>query len=227
MPRYTTYFLELPARQIFGSVGRSGGGYNSVWSDWTPQGRQNRELIMAEYEKAMDDLCGHYRLLEQSILQEGFRSPIIVTCGYPRRRSMEQLPPELRSQSPNQILIMESLTGGSRLWAAQKHDMTIPCLVNDWTGRFLGNNPILTIQQARACYTDPPQGLAFDHRLGLVESFDQRKVGHHLGEAWREDILMPQRSPIWIGIMNRYGYRIDRLPDVVVQALAAQGFKQN
>ena len=34
-----TYYVELEANKIFGMVGRCGGGYNTVWEDWSPEGR--------------------------------------------------------------------------------------------------------------------------------------------------------------------------------------------
>ena len=227
MERCTVHHCLLSAQSIFGSVGRSGGGYNTVWRDWTPEGRQRRELIMAEYEQAMDRLCGHYAKLEASMLQEGMRNPIIVTCGAPRRRKSEEIPPEVRNRSPRDMLIMETLTGGSRLWVAQKHNMAIPCLINDWTGRFANLPQIVTVDQALKHYRDPPLKLSFDRKLGLIESFDKNKIGHHLGAEWSEDRLVPLRAPIWVSIMNRHGYRVDRLPPFVEDILRQAGIDQS
>lgn len=217
----------IPARDIFGSVGRSGGGYNTVWSDWTPEGRSKREAIMREYEEAMDNLCGHYRLLEKSVLKEGFRNPIIVTRGPPKKRTWEHLPPEMRSWPYEKLYLMETTTGGSRLWVAQKHNMMVPCFVNDWTGAVTHNLRIGSADQAKKLYKDPPRSLVIDPKLGLLESFDPRKVGYHLGEQWREDVLVPQRAPIWISIMNKYGYTINRLPEFVNDILRDAGVDQS
>lgn len=225
--KYRTYFMNYPARDIFGSVGRSGGGYNTVWSDWTESGRKRRDIIMAEYEEAMNQLCGHYSRLESSMLTEGMRNPLIVTCGPPRRRSWEHIPPEMRQWPHHRLMIMETLTGGSRLWVAQKHNMTIPILINDWVGKFRTMTPITTVEQALAQYRDPPARLTFDARLGLVESFDQNKIGHHLGPEWSEDRLVPLRAPIWVGIMNRHGYRVDRLPPLVQDILRQANIDQS
>lgn len=224
---YKVRFVTIPARHIFGSVGRSGGGYNSVWSDWSDQGRARRDVIMQEYEQALDDLCGHYRQLEDSILREGFRNPITVTCGPPRKRSWEQLPPEMRELPPEQLLILETTTGGSRLHVAQKHDMEIPCIVSDWCGRFDNEPEIRDEAEARMCYLDQPRTITFHASLGFVEGFDLKKVGHHLGQEWSEDRLMPLRAPLWISIMNRHGYRIDRLPNNVQRVLTEAGIDQN
>lgn len=225
--RYRVHFVILKARDIFGSVGRSGGGYNTVWSDWSDQGRARRDSIMQEYEQALDQLCGHYQRLEESILREGFRNPITVTCGSPRKRSWEQLPPELRALPPDQLLILETTTGGSRLHVAQKHDMEIPCIVSDWHGRFRTAPRINNEAEARLCYLDQPRTITFHPGLGYVEGFDLRKVGYHLGEEWSEDRLMPLRAPLWIAIMNRHGYRVDRLSSNVQQVLVEAGIDQS
>jgi len=224
---YKVHAVKLPARSIFGMVGRCGGGYNTLWEDWTPEGRAKRELIMAEYEQEMNVLCGHYSRLEQSVLAEGFRNPIIITCGLPRKRRMENLPPEMRTLPPHELLLCEMTMGGSRLHVAQKHDMSIPCIVNDWTGRFQDSPEIRDPQEAYQLYQDPPKSIVMSLDLGLVESFSQNKVGYHLGPEWSEDKLMPLRAPLWIRIMNRHGYRIDKLPRIVLDVLDAAGVDQN
>lgn len=224
---YRVRYVMLPAREIFGMVGRSGGGYNSIWSDWSDEGRRKRELIMKEYEEGLDAICGHYVKLEQSILNEGVRNPVIVTCGYPRKRRMEHLPPEMRRLDPEKLLLVEMTTGGSRLHVCQKHDMTIPCLVNDWTGRFRDEPLVATERDAVQYYKDPPRSMVFHPDQGIIESFDLNKVGYHLGQRWSEDKLMPVRAPLWVGIMNKYGYRVDRLPKIVQDVLAKAGIDQS
>ena len=224
---YQVRYTMIPAREIFGMVGRCGGGYNTIWTDWSDEGREKRECIMREYEEGLDAICGHYRKLEESILKEGIRNPIVITCGLPKKRPIECLPPEMRTCSPEQLLLLETTMGGSRLHVAQKHNMTIACIVNDWHGRFVNEPEIKSITDAKMCYLDPPRGITFHDELGMVESFDQNKVGYHLGEEWREDKIMPLRAPLWIGIMNKYGYRVDRLPKIVLDVLERAGVDQS
>lgn len=225
--QYQVRYVMIPAREIFGMVGRCGGGYNTIWTDWSEAGRRARDSIMQEYEQGLDAICGHYQKLETSILTEGIRNPVIITCGLPRKRPMECLPPEMRSWAPRDLLLLETTMGGSRLHVCQKHNMQIPCIINDWTGRFSGSPEIKTESDARQCYLDQPRGLTFNPQLGLVESFDQNKVGYHLGAEWKEDRLMPLRAPLWIGIMNRHGYRVENLPKIVLEVLADAGIDQN
>jgi len=105
--------------------------------------------------------------------------------------------------------------------------MTIPCLINDWTGRFNDHPELTNIEEIKKLYADPPKKITFDGRLGLVESFDTQKVGHHLGSEWSEDKLVVQRAPLWVGIMNKYGYRVDGLPKFVEKILLDAGIDQS
>lgn len=224
---YRVRYVMIPAKDIFGMVGRCGGGYNTIWSDWTKEGRRRRESIMREYERGLDAICGHYRKLESSILEEGIRNPVIVTCGFPKKRSMEFLPPEMRNLPPQHLLLLETTMGGSRLHVCQKHDMTIPCLINDWTGRFRDETLVPDEKSALNYYKDPPRSITFHPTLGIIESFDQRKVGYHLGTEWSEDKIMPLRAPLWIGLMNKHGYRVGNLPRIVQEVLKQAGIDQN
>ncbi len=225
--KYRVHLVRLPAREIFGMVGRCGGGYNTVWADWSTEGRRNRELIMREFEEGINAISGHYQRLEESILGEGVRNPIIITCGMPRRREIKFLPPEMRSLPPKDLLLLETTVGGSRLHVCQKYDMQIQCLVNDWQGQFQQYPEVKTIEDARSCFKDQPKDLSFNRRLGLVEAFDRTKVGHHLGSEWSEDRIMPLRAVMWVRIMNKYGYRVDDLPSIVSDELDKAGIDQN
>jgi len=226
MPTYKTYFTTLNPNTIFGMVGRCGGGHNTIWEDWSPQGRRNRTAIIREFEDGMDRICGHYQKLEESILKEGMRNPVVVTCGLPVRRDVKYLPPEMRSADPKSLLLLESLQGGSRLWIAQKHNIPVPCIVNDWTGRFT-HSPLTSVEEVMTLYKDKPSTVRFDPKLGLVEAFDQNKVGYHLGPEWKEDVIIHQRAPLWVGIMNKYGYYVDRLPPFVNDILLKAGVDQS
>jgi hypothetical protein len=224
---YRVHYVTLPAQDIFGMVGRCGGGYNTIWVDWSPEGRLKRNIIMREYERGLNAISGHYSKLEESILKEGMRNPVIITCGLPRKRPMECLPPELRAVSPERLLLLESSMGGSRLHVCQKHNMEIACIVNDWTGRFKDEPEIKNEEDARMCFMDQPNKIVFDPELGLTESFDRDKIGYHLGPEWSEDKIMPLRAPLWIGLMNKYGYKIDKLPKIVLKVLEDAGIDQS
>jgi hypothetical protein len=219
-------YVELPAKQIFGMVGRCGGGYNSLWADWTRQGRIARESIMAEYEEELKKIFGHYTKLEASILAEGIRNPVVVTCGLPKKRTLKHVPPEMLAGPEKNLLLLEGTTGGSRLHIAQKYNMTIPCIVNDWTGRFDHEIEVVSETQARSYYKDQPELVVVDPRNGYFESFDDNRVAHHMGTEWTEDRVMPLRAPMWIGILSRHGYQIERLSSRVREVLQSAGIDQ-
>jgi hypothetical protein len=219
--------VQIPARDIFGMVGRCGGGYNSLWEDWSPAGRAARQSIMEEFEQELEKICGHYSKLEASLLQEGVRNPVVITCGYPKRRNLKHLPPELRSKPESQLLLLEGTTGGSRLHIAQKHNLMIDCIVNDWTGRYSHCPLISSEADARQYYTDQPDSIKLDPLRGTyTEAFDNQRKSYHLGDEWSEDHLMPIRAPMWIKILNKHGYTIDRLSTRVKQILTAAGINQ-
>ena len=140
-----TYYNLLDPNDIFGSVGRCGGGYNTVWEDWSQEGIKSRQNIMREFEEGMNQICGHYDRLEKSILEEGFRNPIIITRGLPRRRKMKHIPFYIRRKHIGDWLLMEGNSGGSRLHIAQKHGIKIPCFVNDYVGNYSGEFSIAFI----------------------------------------------------------------------------------
>lgn len=195
-------------------VGRCGGGPNTLWADWSPEGREARDNIIREFMEGMDEACGHFTKLEESVLKEGFRNPIIVTCNtVPRRHGPRALPPELRNQP--EVLIAEGTTGGSRLWAAQKHDMVIPVIINDWLGNYRHCPEMRDEDDLLVYYTDPPkEGFFFGVHHGLMEKYDRKKVGSHLSEEWSEDKLMDIRVPLWLSLMDKYGREVKNLPDV-------------
>lgn len=216
-------FVYIPANQIFGMVGRCGGGYNTLWEDWSIVGRTKRQFIMQEYEQELNKICGHYTRLEESILKEGIRNPVVITCGYPKRRMQKHLPPEMLLLPESELLLMEGTTGGSRLHVAQKHNLMVPCFVNDWTGRFKDEVEISTEAEARKYYKDQPVTLEITPEGGLVEAWDDSKVSYHLGDEWSEERVMPLRAPMWLSIMLKHGYKIDRLSSRVKEALGEFG----
>ena len=219
------FYDVLDPNLIFGMVGRCGGGYNTVWEDWSSEGRDAREHITKEYEEGLNAICGHYDKLETSILREGFRNPLIITCGIPVKKKIYHLPPELRKKSPWELFLLEGITGGSRLWIAQKHNIPVPCIINDFTGRYSGATQILTTERAQTYFKDPPR-ILMDRLRGMSEAYDNCKYSYHMGSEWTEDIIIKQRAPLWVGLMNKYGYYVDRLQPNVIEMLKEAGIVQ-
>lgn len=201
-----TYYDLLDPNDIFGSVGRCGGGYNTVWEDWSEKGIKSRENIMREFEEGMNQICGHYDRLEKSILEEGFRNPIIITRGLPRRRKMKHIPFYIRRKYIGDWLLMEGNSGGSRLHIAQKHGIKIPCFVNDYVGNYSGEFSVESLSQIKCLYKDFPKKIFFSPRSGLIESYDSKKTHYHLDGQITDESLVGERGKLWRKIMKKYGY---------------------
>lgn len=189
---------------IFGMVGRCGGGYNTVWSDWSDEGVQKRNAIITEFELRMNEICGHYELLEQDILAHGFANPLVVTCGPPSIRKLNHIPPYIQQLPKTEWLLLEGTSGGSRLWVAQKHNLSVPCIVNDKMGRFQECEQIKTLEDAQRFFSTPPK-MAI--RGGELMTGQCSKS--HLDDKWEdENVLDAARRPMWKEIMAKHGYTV-------------------
>lgn len=220
------YFDIVDPNLIFGMVGRCGGGYNTVWEDWTTEGRTARENIMREYEEGLNKICGHYDKLEKSILTDGFRNPLIISCGIPKRCKLHHLPPEIVKLPLRERLLLEGVTGGSRLWVAQKHRIPVPCIINDYSNFYNKGNRIKSVSEATAYFKDKPLNATFNLTRGFAESYDNKKRGYHMEPEWTEEAIAKLRAPLWVSTMNKYGYYVDRLQPFVLEILKNAGVVQ-
>jgi len=86
-----------------------------------------------EYINFFNKKNNFHTKLEESILREGICNPIIVSAGY--------VVPHLRFLFKGQtdFLVCDN-NGGSRLRIAQKHKLTIPCIILDFIEMFAGNS---------------------------------------------------------------------------------------
>ena len=219
-------FDIVDSNRIFGMVGRCGGGHNTVWADWTNNGKLNRSKIIQEFEIGMDKICGHYEKLEASIMDHGMRDPLLVTCGWPIRRQHFHMPPEIAKLPPPTRLLLEGMTGGSRLWVAQKNKMKVPCIINDFTGKWNTGTVLSSKQEVISYFGDEPLALTFNPRRGVSLPFDPNKAGFHMNGEWSESDMVTQRAPLWVSIMNKYGYYVDKLSPSVQKLLADAGVVQ-
>ena len=106
-----------------------------------------------EYRRLKDTRNGFYSKLEESILRDGFRNPVLVNAGFVPDVYHHLLPDEWR-KDPAKILACVNL-GGSRLWVAHQHKLTVPCIVSDFVGRFAG--------QGHEELVDPAAVIALHH----------------------------------------------------------------
>lgn len=113
-----------------------------------------RDIIEAHYVRRFNEVSGHYDRLLESVEREGFRNPIMVAGGRLERRRPSELPPAVRNKE--NLLVSEYL-GGSRLWAAQRLGIEVPCIVNDYTDVLPDAEVLPNINAVLAKFTDAPR----------------------------------------------------------------------
>ncbi len=101
---------------------------------WSEHILKKKKEKAEKYIKTMNKKSGFYTKLEESILNDGVRNPILVRCGWCSEHKLMKLPIEMQKDT-KKILMCDS-HGGSRLWVAQNHNLKIPCLITDFIGRF-------------------------------------------------------------------------------------------
>jgi len=129
----------------------------SFWDD-----ENLRQHLRSRYIEEFNKHVGHYEKLEEDLLNEGFRNPILVTAGKPRWRVLTDLPPMMRTWREEDLLICE-VNGGSRLTIAQKYGSDVPCIVSDFVNKFPEESEI-TIKDAYKTFRDPPGNLKMTSR---------------------------------------------------------------
>lgn len=152
--------------------------------NWSENELEYRNTVGAEYIRAWNETNGFYKKLEESILKDGFRNPIIITAGHPQIRKLTEIPPELRVE-PSEMLVCEIL-GGSRLHIAQKLGIAIPCIVNDWVNRFPNALKLNTNKDIKKAFSDPPDLIYFTEK-GVRTSHPKHI---HLEKEYRDPKLM-------------------------------------
>jgi hypothetical protein len=65
-----------------------------------------------------------------------------------------------------------------------------------------------------------------DKYKGLIEEYDENKKCHHLNLESDESELNKLKIPLWITIMNKYGYYVDNLPASTQKILDEAGVVQ-
>lgn len=124
---------------------------------------KNREAATRGYITTMNKKQEFYKKLEASVLKIGFRNPILIRCGWCTKSVMYRIPLEMQN-NPNNILVCDS-HGGSRLWVAQKNNIKIPCLIQDYNGRFSDEELIpLRKEDILKYYTDTPKNIKINAR---------------------------------------------------------------
>jgi hypothetical protein len=88
----------------------------------------------------MEEKNGFFSKLEKSILEEGFRNPIVLTS------KNDRLTPRY---------------GGSRIMIAQKHKMDIPAIIADFDDRFSNAEILSDANKIRSKFKDQPKSIHY------------------------------------------------------------------
>lgn len=138
-----------------GTIFNECGPESSGPAGWEPHLIQERYTAGQRYIKKLNEKNGFYDKLEKSIIECGIRNPIIISSGWVPTRKLIRLPIEMRNDH-DKILVCHGL-GGSRLWVAQKYKMMIPCIINDFTGRYNEYQLLKTEQDIFDKFIDKPK----------------------------------------------------------------------
>lgn len=120
-----------------------------------------------EYIAKLNENNGFYIKLEESILNEGFRNPILVVAGWYPSKIDPRFPARMAKKGLDKIVEDHSnkiyclTNGGSRLWIATNHKIPVPCIVADYVGRFKDKPIISSVDEALDYYQDRPEAIVF------------------------------------------------------------------
>lgn len=146
--KYNLKYTILDSKKIYNYCGPGYGRH------YLPE--KERSVLVERQVKSRNDRDGFFKKLEASILKDGFRNPITVNAGYIHPTCWRNLPPHITKSGLENFLVCVEW-GGSRLYIAQKHNMTVPCLIVDYSGMFSNLPTIKTAKEISELYQDPPK----------------------------------------------------------------------
>lgn len=152
-----------------------------------------RDLMERLYVDGFNAVASHYRRLEESMIAEGFRNPVVVAAGGLQKRRITEVPPDLRTNG----LICCEYVGGSRLWVAQRLGMEVPCIVNDFGSVLPGAETLPDRAAILAKFKDRPRLV----RIGRQGAFLNDLPYTHLRES--ERYTGSEQSRVRRGIIGR------------------------
>ncbi len=170
-------YAVLDSNIIFNECGPHSAGPRG----WSPKRIEKRNIAAERWINTMNRKNGFYDKLEESILKEGCRNPILIVAGWCRENKLSHLPIEM--QEDHKKILWCGSNGGSRLWVAQKHNLTIPCIISDFVNMF-PNELILEAdgesveEKILAYYKDKPKKVTVNMYGVAVSHIPQV----HLGE---------------------------------------------
>ncbi len=149
-------YAVLDSNIIFNQCGPHSAGPRG----WDEKSIAARNAASTKWIATMNRKNGFYDKLEQSVLREGFRNPILVIAGWCRENKLSTLPLEMQ-EDPKKILWCGS-NGGSRLWVAQKHNLSVPCIISDFVDRFPNEKLLENEEDILVYYKDKPDRITIN-----------------------------------------------------------------
>ena len=123
--------------------------------------KEERKKFAQQHVDCRNQRDNFFNNLEQSILKNGFRNPVVVQAGYLPPTTWRNMPPYLTEKGLDNVLVCMDW-GGSRLWVAQKHNLEVPCLILDFVGRFKNERWLKTMDDIRSVFTDKPDKIVLE-----------------------------------------------------------------
>lgn len=132
MRKFRIYYAILPSNDITNCIAP---GYRHVTGDNTPEGIAKRKKAQEDYIKTLNQKNKFYIKLEESMLEDGIVNPILIQAGYCTKIYRKYLPIEHQQKIAKALCCDRN--GGSRLFIAQQHNLAIPCIISDFSSRFV------------------------------------------------------------------------------------------
>lgn len=129
-----------------------GAAYNAKNHKSPEKLEQAKEEYIEFFNKRNGVFSGFYIKLEDSMLKEGIHNPIIVNAGHVVKHL------QFLFKGQTDFLVCDN-NGGSRLRLAQKHNLTMPCIILDFIERFANDSnytELFTSEDILKYFKNPP-----------------------------------------------------------------------
>lgn len=164
-------YAVLDSSIIFNECGPMSAGPRG----WDDAAMKKRISAAEKWVKTLNRKNGFYNKLEESILKDGIRNPILVVAGFCRENKIRNLP--VYMQADHSKILFCGSNGGSRLWVAQKHKMEVPCIISDFVDRFPDEKILENEEEIMQYYKDKPKKIKINDYGVAVSNLPQVHLG--------------------------------------------------
>lgn len=157
---YTVHYSVLEANTICNIYGPDS-GVGIGW-DNLPRRHKKANRIITKRNK----VDNFFTKLEESILEKGLLNPIMIYAGSSAKIKVRDLP-DYMQYNPANILIC--VHGCSRLYYAQKYNMSVSCIICSWGSKVKKDRMIRSESDLINCYKTPPKFMITATGLRILE----------------------------------------------------------